>query len=105
MSNDDSQRWRCAWTDGRERCWFPGAISGDTRGGGRWYCRFHHFCDDGVAGQRIIEQSRGYAAGQPVGRPPEPVPVPVYAPVQKAAPRLPYIDAEFSEQVEPEARG
>lgn len=59
----DPERWRCSWTDGRERCHYPGSISSGTRGEGPWRCRFHFFCDDAVMGQRFIEESRDFFRG------------------------------------------
>lgn len=59
----DPERWRCAWSDGRERCHYPGSMSHGTRGEGPWHCRFHFFCGDAVTGQRFIEASRDYRRG------------------------------------------
>lgn len=69
-----AERWRCAWSDGAERCHFPGSMCHETRGSERWFCRFHFFCTDPVLGQRIIEQSRDYVRGDPLptGRDPAP---------------------------------
>lgn len=59
----DVEGWRCAWTDGRERCHYPGSLSFETRGPSKWFCRGHLFCTDGATGQQIIEESRGFERG------------------------------------------
>jgi hypothetical protein len=77
MARDDadlSERWRCCWTTGRERCHYPGSISPDTRGSSRWFCAAHFRCADGAEGAQIVEESRGFVRGTPRGYPPRPFP-------------------------------
>jgi hypothetical protein len=92
----DSERWRCAWSDGRERCHFPGVCSHGTRGEGPWYCREHFNCDI-EKGMKVLEESRSFMPGNPSHAS---VPAFEYR-APKIPPRLPYVDAEPIEHFEP----
>lgn len=47
----------CQWEADGRRCRYPGTISADTHGGGRWYCAAHDQCADPLLGAQIVEQS------------------------------------------------
>lgn len=101
---DPTERWRCSWSDGRERCHYPGSMSHDVRGSNRWYCRFHFFCEDGATGQQIIEESREHPRGTAVAPRQDTQDggeAPTHARAKRPQPsatRLPYIEAELVQE-------
>lgn len=48
---------KCTYTDGDDRCRFPGALSQAQKGDGRWLCAFHFFNGDPIHAARIVESS------------------------------------------------
>lgn len=67
--------WRCAFTDGRHRCQYPGSISPGQRGGGPWYCNVHFFDRSGPEAIQALEESRSFRAGDPIRARPKPDPL------------------------------
>jgi len=51
----DPSRFRCAWTDGTNRCPLPGTQSNSTRKGGSMFCRDHVDVKDTVLGNQIMD--------------------------------------------------
>ena len=48
---------KCTYTDGDDRCRFPGALTSAQKGDGRWLCAFHFFNGDPIHAARIVESS------------------------------------------------
>lgn len=53
---DQRHGW-CEWTDGAERCRYPGVWSSATDGKGQRFCIPHSDCHDGHIGAQIVERS------------------------------------------------
>lgn len=48
---------KCTYTDGDDRCRFPGALTHAQKGDGRWLCAFHFFNGDPIHAARIVANS------------------------------------------------
>lgn len=56
---------RCVWTNGRERCHWPGTCSDDVHGKGPWYCGGHFMTRSGNGADLVLEAGRHWRVGQP----------------------------------------
>ena len=53
----DPMHGKCTWTDGADRCRYPGSISSGFKGDGRFLCAFHFFNGDPIHAARIVQAS------------------------------------------------
>lgn len=58
---------QCEWTDGSNRCRFPGSRSSST-GNGSWFCTAHFDCRDPLMGATIVQASMDYRHQTPEER-------------------------------------